>query len=283
MSQATELPFTKMQALGNDFVVFDGVSQPIQLSPEAVQRIADRRLGIGCDQVLLAETAEQPGADFRYRIWNADGSEVEHCGNGVRCIARFLRDRGLTDQDHIRFETLGGMTEVTLLDNDSARVNMGPPRLNPDEIPFQADATAAQYAIETNGQRLEIGAVSMGNPHAVLCVDAIDTASVETLGPALERHPRFPQRANIGFMQIIDRQRIRLRVFERGAGETPACGTGACAAVVVGIINGWLDPAVQVDLPGGALVIHWGGNNAPVWMTGPAITVFEGEITTESA
>lgn len=283
MSQNSPLRFTKMQALGNDFVVVDGVSQPIRLTPEIVRHIADRRLGIGCDQVLLAEPAQQSEADFRYRIWNADGSEVEHCGNGVRCIARFLRDRGLTDQDQIRFQTLGGITEVTLLEDGRARVNMGAPRLSPRDIPFQADDTAEQYVIEAAGEALEIGAVSMGNPHAVLRVDALDTAPVETLGPLLEQHPRFPQRANIGFMQIIDKDRIGLRVFERGVGETPACGTGACAAVVVGIINGWLDAEVRVDLPGGALVIHWSGDKAPVWMTGPAITVFEGEITTESA
>ncbi len=283
MSQTKGLPFTKMQALGNDFVVLDGISQPICLNSETVQALADRRRGIGCDQVLLVEPTQQPNADFRYRIWNADGSEVEHCGNGVRCVARFVYDHGLARQEKICFETLGGLTEVTLLENDSAQVNMGAPKLRPDDIPFQADAVAPSYLIEANDQRLEIGAVSMGNPHAVLRVNAVETAEVETLGPALEHHPRFPQRANIGFMQIINRQHIQLRVFERGVGETPACGTGACAAVVVGIVNGWLDPEVQVDLPGGALVIHWQGNDAPVWMTGPAITVFEGEIKTETA
>ncbi len=283
MSASDALPFTKMQALGNDFIVFDGITRPIRLTSAFVQAIAERRRGIGCDQVLLAEPAQRPEADFRYRIWNADGSEVEHCGNGVRCIARFLRDRGLSSNDRMCFETLGGLTEVELLGDGRVRVNMGAPRLQPAEIPFIAEGKAAQYSIEAEAQMLEMGVVSMGNPHGVLRVDDVDKAPVATLGPRLEHHPRFPQRANIGFMQIIDRQHIRLRVFERGVGETPACGTGACAAVVVGIINQWLDPQVNVDLPGGRLVIHWAGGDAPVWMTGPATTVFEGEITTECA
>lgn len=281
MSQTDGPRFSKMQGLGNDFAVFEAITQPLSFTPEQVRQIADRRFGVGCDQVLLAEPSNHPQADFRYRIWNADGSEVEHCGNGVRCMARFLRERGLTQQDRISFETGSGLAHVELLNNDQVQVDMGPPVLDPESIPFSADARADLYTIEVDGATYSIGAASMGNPHAVLRVDNLDNAPVATLGPALEGHPRFPRRVNVGFMEVIKPTQIRLRVFERGAGETLACGTGACAAVVVGIINHWLETEVAVDLPGGRLVIHWAGEGKPVWMTGPAVTVFEGQLTME--
>ena len=272
------LAFTKMHGLGNDFVVIDAIRQHVQLDTAAIRDLADRRFGIGCDQVLLAEQATEPGMDFRYRIFNGDGSEVEQCGNGVRCLARFLLDQGLTDKLHLRIQTLGGPTEVTVEPDGRITVNMGPPRLEPEVIPFRAERRAVTYPLAVDEEEFTIGAVSMGNPHAVLRVDSVDTAPVARLGPAIEHHPAFPARVNAGFMEVVDHGHIRLRVYERGAGETLACGTGACAAVVAGRLQALLDDTVQVDLPGGRLVIAWAGEGEPVWMTGPATTVFQGNI-----
>ncbi|WP_127475077.1 diaminopimelate epimerase [Sulfurivermis fontis] len=272
------LPFVKMHGLGNDFVVIDAYRRDVRLNSAQVRFLADRRFGIGCDQVLLVEKPTQNGVDFRYRIFNADGGEVEQCGNGARCFARFVRDEGLTTKDTIVVETASGVITLYVEANGEVRVNMGAPRFEPQQIPFTADAEADKYPLEVGGEPLAIGAVSMGNPHAVLRVEDIATAEVERLGPLLESHPRFPHRVNVGFMQIVDRRHIRLRVFERGAGETLACGTGACAAVAVGRRWGELDDTVRVDLPGGSLTIHWDGGNQPLWMTGPATRVFQGEI-----
>jgi len=277
------LAFTKMHGLGNDFVVIDAVRQEVSLSAGQVRVLAHRRFGIGCDQLLLVERASRPGVDFRYRIFNADGSEVGQCGNGARCFARFVREQGLTDKDTIAVETASGIITLYVEPDGQVRVNMGAPRFAPAQIPFRADEEADRYGLElpgeAAGQAFTIGVVSMGNPHAVLHVQDAAAAPVDELGPAIENHPRFPERVNVGFMQVIDRTRIRLRVHERGAGETLACGTGACAAVVVGRRWELLDEQVQVELPGGALTIRWAGADEPVWMIGPAITVFEGKIT----
>ena len=273
-----KLRFTKMQGLGNDFVVFDGVRQGVTLSAEQCRFLADRRFGIGCDQILLVEPPRLAGTDFHYRIFNADGSEVEQCGNGARCFARFVRDQGLTDQTEIPVGTAAGPIRLFLEADGQVRVNMGAPRFAPERLPFLAAAEADSYDLEVDGQTLRIGAVSLGNPHAVLRVPDLDQAPVARLGPLIERHPRFPKRVNAGFMQILDPGHIRLRVFERGAGETLACGTGACAAVAVGRRLGLLDVAVGVSLPGGDLRITWAGGTEPLWMTGPAVSVFSGEI-----
>ncbi|MBS3785885.1 MAG: diaminopimelate epimerase [Gammaproteobacteria bacterium] len=272
------LSFTKMQGLGNDFVVLDGVRESIRLMPEQIRHIADRRLGVGCDQLLLVEPATLAGADFRYRIWNADGGEVEHCGNGIRCVARFIAERGLSDARHLTFQTRHGLIRTERLNDGRVRVDMGPPMLEPARIPFLADTRANQYPLRVADNIWQIAAVSMGNPHAVLRVDDVDQAPVDTLGPLIEQHADFPERVNVGFMQIVDRQHLRLRVFERAVGETPACGTGACAAVVAAILNGWTDAKVEVSVPGGQLMIDWQGVNTPVWMTGPAVSVFEGRL-----
>ncbi len=277
------LRFTKMHGLGNDFVVFDGVRQRVELSSEQVRRIADRHFGIGCDQLLLVEPATRPDVDFRYRIFNADGGEVEQCGNGARCFARFVRDQGLSDKDTIAVETQGGVIVLKVETDGDVTVDMGVPRLEPAEIPFDAERRAACYplrvALPDGGERLlEVGAVSMGNPHLVWRVPAVVDAPVETLGPLLESHPRFPRRVNAGFMEVVAPDHIRLRVYERGAGETLACGTGACAAVVAGRVQGWLGPRVRVDLPGGRLRIRWDGEDSAVLMTGPATRVFEGSL-----
>jgi diaminopimelate epimerase len=272
------LSFVKMHGLGNDFVVIDAFSRDIRLSTEQVRFLADRRFGVGCDQLLLVEKPSQAGVDFRYRIFNADGGEVEQCGNGARCFARFVRDEGLTDKDAIVVETASGVITLYVEADGEIRVDMGAPRFDPAQIPFTAEAEADKYPLEIGREPLIIGAVSMGNPHAVLRVEDAATAEVERLGPQLESHPRFPRRVNVGFMQIVDRGHIRLRVFERGAGETLACGTGACAAVAVGRRWGELDEEVRVDLPGGSLTIRWDGGDAPLWMTGPATRVFQGEI-----
>ncbi|GAB4299821.1 MAG: diaminopimelate epimerase [Thiohalomonadaceae bacterium] len=272
------LPFVKMHGLGNDFVVIDAYRREVRLNSEQIRFLADRRFGIGCDQLLMVEQPTRRGVDFRYRIFNADGSEVEQCGNGARCFARFVRDEGLTSKDVIVVETAAGVITLYVEANGEVRVNMGAPRFDPPQIPFTADAEADKYPLEVGGEPLAIGAVSMGNPHAVLRVEDIAAAEVERLGPLLESHPRFPRRINVGFMQIVDRNHIRLRVFERGAGETLACGTGACAAVAVGRRWGELDDTVRVDLPGGSLTIRWDGGNQPLWMTGPATRVFQGEI-----
>ena len=273
-----KLQFTKMQGLGNDFVVIDGVNQAVTLESAQIRRLADRRFGIGCDQVLLVEASEQADADFRYRIFNADGGEVEQCGNGARCFARFVHDQGLTEKNVLWVETLAGLLQLHLLPDNCVRVDMGRPRLEPSDAPFIATERALRYPIAVDGVELEIGVVSMGNPHAVLEVNDVDQAPVAGLGPLLERHGRFPQRVNVGFMQVITPDQIRLRVFERGAGETLACGSGACAAVVVGRLWGRLSPNVQVELPGGTLEIQWAGEGESVLMTGPAATIFEGWI-----
>jgi len=270
--------FTKMHGLGNDFVVFDGISQTVALTPEQCRRIADRHFGVGCDQILLVEAPTRDDADFRYRIFNADGGEVEQCGNGARCFVRFVHDHGLTDKTAIRVETAASVIEPRLLDNGLVRVNMGVPRFAPAEIPFAADAEAMTYPLKVGPHVLEIAVLSMGNPHAVLRVNDLDSAPVDILGPAIESHSRFPQRVNAGFMQVLTPHDIRLRVYERGAGETLACGTGACAAAVAGIRQGRLTSPVSVHTRGGDLVIEWAGKGQPVYMTGPAETVFEGEI-----
>ena len=270
--------FTKMHGLGNDFVVIDALSQPVALTPAQLRFIADRHFGIGCDQILLVEAPTVPGVDFRYRIYNADGGEVEQCGNGVRCFARFVLDKHLTTRHDISVETEAGIISTQVGANGLITVNMGVPQFAPADIPFIADTQALAYTLDVAGQHVNIGAVSMGNPHAIMQVDNVDTAPVATLGPQIEQHARFPRRVNAGFMQIIDRSHIRLRVYERGVGETRACGTGACAAVAVGRQQGLLDETVTVDLPGGTLLIRWAEEGRPVWMTGPAVSVFEGKI-----
>lgn len=270
--------FTKMQGAGNDFVVLDGVSQPIALTRAQLAALADRHFGVGCDQILLVERPRLPEADFRYRIFNADGGEVEQCGNGARCFVRFVHDKGLTGKREIRVETLGGLIAPRLEDDGRVTVGMGAPVFAPDRVPFESDTDAPVQPLEVGGRTVGITAVSMGNPHAVQVVDDVDAAPVATQGPLIERHPRFPQRVNAGYMQVLDRHSIRLRVYERGAGETLACGTGACAAVVAGIRRGLLDSPVKVATRGGELTIRWSGADNPVLMTGPAETVFEGEI-----
>ncbi len=274
-----EIRFSKMHGLGNDFVVIDAIRQAVNLSTEQIRFLADRRFGVGCDQVLLVESATQSKVDFRYRIFNADGGEVEQCGNGVRCFARFVRDQGLTDKDSIRVETKSGIVEPQIQADGQVRVNMGVPVLEPAAIPFEANVQASLYTLTVDEQDIEISAVSMGNPHAVLVVDDIYMAPVRTLGDRIESHTRFPRRVNVGFMQIMGPEHIRLRVFERGTGETMACGTGACAAVVAGRLRGLLNENVRVTLPGGDLQITWAGEGQVVWMTGPVTTVFEGKIT----
>ena len=272
------LKFSKMHGLGNDFAVFDFISQRGYLTSEQVRLIADRHLGIGCDQVLIVEAPDSPDVDFRYRIFNADGSEVEQCGNGARCFARFVREQRLTNKHRIRVQTLGGIIELNVLQDERVCVDMGVPQFIPALIPFEAPCEADSYTLDVDGQQLDINAVSMGNPHCVVRVDQVDTAPVSTLGPAIEHHHRFPRRVNAGFLQVVDRHHIRLRVFERGSGETLACGTGACAAAVTGIQRGWLANPVRVSLPGGDLLIEWLGQGQPVMMTGPAVTVFRGQI-----
>lgn len=272
------LKFTKMQGLGNDFVVLDGVRHSIDLTPAQIRQIADRHFGVGCDQLLLVEKPTVPDADFRYRIFNADGGEVEQCGNGARCFARFVYDVGLTAKTEIRVQTAGGMIAPCLENNGQVTVNMGAPKFEPGQIPFVAEAQAKTYALEVNGQVFEVGVLSMGNPHAVQQVGDIETAEVGRIGAAIEAHPGFPQRVNAGFMQVLDHHHIKLRVYERGAGETLACGTGACAAAVHGMQMGLLQTPVNVAMSGGELQIHWEGYGQPVMMTGPAVVVFEGEL-----
>jgi diaminopimelate epimerase len=272
------LEFTKMHGLGNDFVVIDAIHQQVDLSADQVRRLADRHFGIGCDQLLLVEPAISATADFRYRIFNADGGEVAQCGNGARCFMRFVHEHGLSDRPRLRVETLNGVLELVREPDGRVTVNMGVPRLAPDEIPFAAALQASRYTLEVEGRPYEIGALSLGNPHAVLLVPDIATAPVATLGPLIERHPRFPERVNAGFMQIVDDTTVRVRVYERGAGETLACGSGACAAVVAGRLWGELDETVKVGLNGGELVVSWPGPGHPVMMTGPATTVYQGRI-----
>lgn len=284
-----KLKFTKMHGAGNDFVVIDGINQHIDFTPAQWQLLGDRRFGVGADQILLVEKPTQPGCDFRYRIFNADGGEVEQCGNGSRAFVKFVAEKGLTDQRSITVETKAGIIAPRLELDGSITVNMGAPVLEPARVPFdaeglqgeaQAQDTLWPLLLELGGARetVLISAVSMGNPHAVQIVDDVETAPVEMTGPLIEHHVRFPNRVNAGFMQVLDRQHVKLRVFERGVGETLACGTGACAAAVAGIRRGVLDSPVRVDARGGQLSISWAGEGEPVLLTGPAVTVFEGEI-----
>jgi diaminopimelate epimerase len=272
------LKFTKMQGAGNDFIVLDGVTRHLSLSPAQLRRLADRHFGVGCDQILLVEKPHSAGTDFRYRIFNADGGEVEQCGNGARCFVRFVRDHGLTDKNEIRVETAGGIITPRVEPDGQVTVNMGAPAFEARRIPFVTGSDALVQPLEVGGATLEITAVSMGNPHAVQLVDDVEAAPVLLQGPLIERHARFPERVNAGYMQVVGRSHIKLRVYERGAGETLACGTGACAAVAAGIRRGLLDANVRVSTHGGDLTIRWEGADNPVWMTGPAVTVFEGEI-----
>lgn len=272
------IKFTKMHGAGNDFVVIDGVRQQIALSPENIRFIADRNFGVGCDQLLLVEKAQHKDADFRYRIFNADGGEVEQCGNGARCFVRFVHDHKLTHKREIIVETKSGLISPRLEEDGRVTVNMGAPLFEPTRIPFVSDNHDVLQALQVGNETIQITAVSMGNPHAVQVVADVETAPVAVQGPLIENHPRFPKRVNAGFMQVLDRTHIKLRVFERGAGETLSCGTGACAAVVAGIQRGLLDATVHVATRGGNLSITWNGEGSPVSMTGPAISVFEGEI-----
>lgn len=272
------LKFTKMEGAGNDFIVLDATRAPLRLAPEQIRRLADRHFGVGFDQMLVIERPRSDATDFYYRIFNADGSEVAQCGNGARCFVRYVHDRGLTPKRTIRVETASGIIEPRLEDDGQVTVDMGVPQFEPARIPFVAPARQPTYRLEVNKRDIEIAAVSMGNPHAVQVVADVEAAPVQTEGADIERHPRFPQRVNAGYMQVLDRRRIKLRVWERGAGETLACGTGACAAVVTGIARGLLDSAVEVQARGGNLEIAWAGEGERVYMTGPARTVFEGEI-----
>jgi diaminopimelate epimerase len=281
MLDRMQIPFTKMHGLGNDFVVIDATAQSYAFGTEELRAIADRRFGIGCDQVLLVEPPRSADTLFHYRIFNADGGEVEQCGNGARCFARYVVDKGLTVRREIPVGTVAGDIVLYLEDDGDVRVNMGEPLFTPAAIPFDADQVAASYPLQLDQETVEIGAVSMGNPHAVLHVEDVSTAPVDRLGPLIESHARFPRRVNVGFMAVQDRNSIDLRVYERGVGETLACGTGACAAVVVGHIQGLLDDRVRVRLPGGTLVVSWRGKGEPVWMTGPAVTVFDGVFERE--
>lgn len=278
------LRFTKMHGLGNDFLMLDLISQNVQIREDRIRCLADRHLGIGFDQLLTVEPPQDPEMDFRFRIFNADGSEAEQCGNGARCFTRFVRDRGLTIKTELKLETIKGLVKCKLQKDGNITVDMGAPRLQPERIPFIADRTQITYNLElaeglcSDKTHIEISAVSMGNPHAVLLVENVDTADVKTLGPVLETHSRFPQGVNVGFMEVVDRNNIRLRVYERGSGETKACGSGACAAVVTGRLQGLLEEEVRVQLPGGALTIEWKGDDSSVLQTGPACRVYEGHL-----
>ena len=277
-NETVKIKFTKMHGLGNDFVVLDATAAPMVLTAAQLRFIADRHFGVGCDQLLVVEPARTPDTDFHYRIFNADGGEVEQCGNGARCFVRFVHDRGLTAKRVIRVGTLGGVIELRLEADGQVTVNMGVPQFEPARIPFDAPAAAPLYDLVVAEKTIKINVLSMGNPHAVQLVADVDTAPVTTQGPLIEVHPRFPQRVNAGYLQVLDRAHVRLRVYERGAGETLACGTGACAAVVSGILRGLLDARVTVATRGGDLVIVWAGAGQPVLMTGPAVHVFDGEI-----
>ncbi|ASJ70145.1 diaminopimelate epimerase [Granulosicoccus antarcticus] len=271
------IEFTKMHGLGNDFMVIDNLRQGLELSPQQILSLSDRHTGIGFDQLLVVEPASVDGVEFDYRIFNADGTEVEHCGNGARCFARFVSDRGMTKNRSIRVNTCNGVITLVLQDNGEVMVQMGVLVFEPAGVPFLADNEALFYDLEVAGENFQVGAASVGNPHVLLQVDDVDSAEVERLGPLIESHPRFPRRVNVSFMQIIDRQNIRLRVFERGVGETQACGSGACAAVAIAHRQGKLDNSVSVTLPGGELKIHWPNEKTSIEMTGPCSTVFEGQ------
>ncbi len=272
------LKFTKMQGAGNDFVVIDAYTQSIQLTTEQIRHIANRFFGVGCDQLLMVEKSQTPNADFRYRIFNADGSEVQQCGNGARCFVKFVVEKGLTNKHEIDVETASGIITLALQQDGLVTVNMGAPRFQPNQIPFSAEAETLQYLLTLNNQSVKIAVASMGNPHAVTLVQNVDTYDVKGIGPQIESHARFPEHVNAGFMQVLNAHEIRLRVYERGSGETLACGTGACAAVVSGIRLGELQSPVLVHTRGGDLNISWAGSDNPVMMTGPAEIVFEGEI-----
>jgi diaminopimelate epimerase len=281
-----KLKFTKMHGAGNDFIVIDAIHQNIDFTPEQWRRLADRRFGIGADQILVVERPRTPGCDFRYRIYNNDGGEVEQCGNGARAFARFVADKGLSDQQTIRVETMAGIIAPRLEANGAVTVDMGAPVLDAASVPFDTAGLTGQpcgrdtlWPLTLAGhEQVLVSAVSMGNPHAVQVVADADLAPVELTGALIERHARFPKRVNAGYMQVVDRHHIKLRVYERGTGETLACGSGACAAVVAGIRRGLLDSPVRVSARGGELSIRWDGEGQPVWLTGPAVTVFEGEI-----
>lgn len=278
-----KIRFTKMHGLGNDFVMIDAISQQVNITPDRARKIADRNFGVGCDQILIVEAPTRPDADFKYRIFNADGSEVENCGNGARCFAVFVRLRKLTGKHVIRAETATGVLILNVVDKYNVTVDMGVPELSPSKIPFIADAESSVYAIDihentANISSLNIGAVSMGNPHAVTVVDDAAAYPVELIGPLVESHPQYPNKVNAGFMSIVNRGEINLRVYERGSGETLACGTGACAAVVAGRLQSLLDETVTVNLPGGSLSITWPGPGHSVMMTGPTATVFHGQV-----
>lgn len=273
-----QLRFSKMQGLGNDFIVFDAINQSVVLSELQIRQLADRHFGVGCDQLLLVEKPVSENADFKYRIFNADGSEVSQCGNGARCFARFVREKGLTNKDEVVVDTNAGQLRLSYVDKDLVSVNMGVPKHAPSAVPLLVEQESLLYQVEISDAKVSFSAVSMGNPHAVLQVADVDDAPVASWGKQLESHPVFPERANIGFMQVINRSAIRLRVYERGAAETLACGSGACAAVVAGIELGILDARVKVSLPGGDLKISWQGRGEPVFMSGPAVMVFEGQI-----
>jgi len=272
-----EVNFTKMHGLGNDFIVINNLGGSVQLKPARIKELSDRQTGIGFDQLLVIEPASVAGAEFDYRIYNADGGEVEHCGNGARCFARYVHDKGLTNSRSIPVNTSGGLITLHLLDNQEVTVSMGVPVFEPSAIPFTADTEQKFYDIDVDGMKINVGAAAIGNPHVLLQVDNIDAAPVETLGPLLENHKRFPNRVNVGFMQIIDKSHIKLRVFERGVGETRACGTGACAAVAIGNRQGLLDKTVAVTLSGGPLKIVWKDIQSSIEMTGACSTVFEGQ------
>lgn len=273
-----KLNFTKMQGAGNDFVVIDSYTQPISLTTDQIKFIANRYFGVGCDQLLMVEKTTTPNVDFRYRIFNADGGEVEQCGNGARCFVRFVVEKGLTQKHEVSVETASGVISLQLQDDGQVTVNMGAPRFAPAQVPFEAPSQQTLYPLALTQTEIQISAVSMGNPHAVTVVNDVNTAPVAEYGPQIESHPRFPQRVNAGFMQVLNPHAINLRVYERGSGETLACGTGACAAAVSGIQLGLLSSPVTVNTRGGQLTITWAGNQAPVMMTGPAEIVFDGEI-----
>lgn len=272
------MQFSKMHGQGNDFMVVDAVTQNVYFSPEMIRRLSDRHCGVGFDQLLVVEPPYDPELDFHYRIFNADGSEVAQCGNGARCFARFVRMKNLTNKRDILVSTQTGRMVLTVTEDDMVRVNMGEPNFDPQQVPFRAAKAEKTYIMRAAEQTVLCGVVSMGNPHCVIAVDSVESAPVLTLGPVLESHERFPERANIGFMQVLNRGHIRLRVYERGAGETQACGSGACAAVAVGISQGQLAEQVQVDLPGGRLAISWRGPGHPLYMTGPATHIYDGFI-----
>ncbi len=280
-----KLKFTKMHGAGNDFIVIDAIRQSVNLAPEQWRQLADRRFGIGADQILVVERPTQAGIDFRYRIFNSDGGEVEQCGNGARAFVKFVVEKGLSEQREIRVETMSGIISPRLEDDGRVTVDMGAPILDPQRVPFDTQDLHARLAanlslwpLAVHDRLVDIAVLSMGNPHAVQWVADVDAAPVADDGPAIEHHPRFPRRVNAGFMQVVDRHTIKLRVFERGAGETLACGTGACAAVVAGILHGDLDSPVAVETRGGRLSIAWQGDDTPVLLTGPAVSVFEGSV-----